>query len=247
MSKRDIYCRACLRQVEGNIADLAVTSYDIFLTENFCEKYVQSTNQPSVPWDEYSHTVCGNCYEKVLDIHQFQVMCRESLEKFKIIMQSPKSQATPNSIYQQEISESTSCTENNISELTNVDPSAHDADLLLDEIENRHTECTPPLENKCETDTLKKLQGDDVNLIDDIFVNNKIFEILKEANCNGYDIDITDYNELLDNQEDNINEMEDEFLKCNDECTIVLERSETLDDINEVEEEIAQGEEVRIA
>ncbi|XP_075161890.1 uncharacterized protein LOC142234619 [Haematobia irritans] len=87
MSKRDSYCRACLCILSQNsdVLESTALSYNIFYADNLDVKLMECTNLKCVPWDDYPHSVCGNCYKKILDFHSFQAMCRKSLETFKVM------------------------------------------------------------------------------------------------------------------------------------------------------------------
>lgn len=68
--------------------DKICTTYNIFDTESFCEKFMQCTNLQADVNDAYPHSVCIDCYAKVLDFYQFRVMCHETLDKFNILLDS---------------------------------------------------------------------------------------------------------------------------------------------------------------
>ncbi|XP_061390404.1 zinc finger protein 331-like [Musca vetustissima] len=88
MSKRDIYCRVCLCNLKPTADDVISTlSYDIFNSNiELDKKLMQCVNVECVPWDDYPHVVCQQCYDKILDFHNFQCMYRESMEKFKFML-----------------------------------------------------------------------------------------------------------------------------------------------------------------
>lgn len=87
MSKRDTFCRTCMSPLKTS-DELSSLSYNIFNSDNLDVKLLLCTNLKCVPWDDYPHSLCEVCYRKVLDFHNFQCMCRTSLEKFNDMLQN---------------------------------------------------------------------------------------------------------------------------------------------------------------
>lgn len=77
MSKRDTFCWACLCPL------IKVRSYKIADSRNFQKKLMQCIPLDTIQWDECPHSMCPECYKKVLDFYEFQQMCYRSLEKYK--------------------------------------------------------------------------------------------------------------------------------------------------------------------
>lgn len=90
ITKRDIFCRTCLEQIlNENGSKRGSQIYNIFKTSKLVDILKYCTNLEYDPSDEYPHSVCGKCYEKILDFYQFQETCANSLEKFCEILVSP--------------------------------------------------------------------------------------------------------------------------------------------------------------
>ncbi|XP_073842009.1 uncharacterized protein [Musca autumnalis] len=140
-TKRDIFCRTCMEQIQSDNATIfeRPKSRNIFETPDLLEMLRMCIHQNIIQTtDEYPHSVCEKCYNKILDFCQFKLMCKNSLEKFNELLKKDK-QSNPvnespmhnNSLKYEYTSQK--CTE----QLNNVKPMTSDIIDLEDSMDSQ--------------------------------------------------------------------------------------------------------------
>ncbi|XP_037933936.1 zinc finger protein 540-like [Teleopsis dalmanni] len=72
-------CRICLEYIQYENA------YDLFLIPGLAKKLIVCTCINVEPNDGYPKNICGVCYTRLNDLHDFQKQCIESVQKFQDI------------------------------------------------------------------------------------------------------------------------------------------------------------------
>ncbi|EDW33415.1 GL15506 [Drosophila persimilis] len=75
-------CRTCLSTLHDTMA------YDLFLIPGLAKKLCVCTSLSVEQQDGFPKNLCFNCYAKLNELHDFQKLCVDSVQKFQDLVSS---------------------------------------------------------------------------------------------------------------------------------------------------------------
>ncbi|XP_037933925.1 zinc finger protein 85-like [Teleopsis dalmanni] len=75
-------CRICLETLQTE------NVYDLFLIPGLAKKLVVCTSLSVEPHDGFPKNICGVCYTRLNDLHDFQKLCVDSVQKFQDMVEN---------------------------------------------------------------------------------------------------------------------------------------------------------------